>query len=176
MAQGSDFAMDKINNSLAYLFHEENPWVQNASNAPNVSLGEHVTTRIKQFYLMNKFKKRVLRVSFLNYPGYLYVCMVLCALRDFLLSSFNNHLCLFQVVADNLPNEQIDCIKQVFQMMDTDKNGDLSFEELKNGLHKIGHPVPDPDVKMLLDAVSFLSFFFSVSSFWHEFAFRVFNG
>ncbi|KAJ9701436.1 hypothetical protein PVL29_006682 [Vitis rotundifolia] len=101
------------------------PWIKNATSIPNVSLGENVRTRIKQFSLMNKFKKRVLRV-----------------------------------VADNLPNEQLDGIRKVFHMMDTDKNGNLSFEELKDGLHKIGHPVADPDVKMLIEAVSSFFFFF----------------
>lgn len=95
----------------------EHPWIRNADQARDVFLGEHVRMRIKQFSLMNKFKKRVLRV-----------------------------------VADNLPDEQIDGIKQLFNMMDIDKNGNLSFEELKDGLTKIGHPVTDPDVQMLIDA------------------------
>ena len=58
-------------------------------------------------------------------------------------------------MADNLPQEQIAGIKQMFHMMDTDKNGNLTFEELKDGLQMIGHPVADPDVQMLMDAVSF---------------------
>ncbi|XP_021658434.2 calcium-dependent protein kinase 24-like [Hevea brasiliensis] len=95
----------------------EHPWIHNASDVPNVNLGENVRAKIKQFSLMNKFKKRVLRV-----------------------------------VADNLPDEQVDGIKQMFYMMDTDNTGDLSFEELKNGLHNIGQPLPDPDVRMLMDA------------------------
>lgn len=60
----------------------------------------------------------------------------------------------FQVVADNLSEEQMDGIKEIFDMMDTDKNGNLSFEELKHGFHLIGHAVTDPDVKMLIEAVS----------------------
>ncbi|KAF2322151.1 hypothetical protein GH714_007916 [Hevea brasiliensis] len=95
----------------------EHPWIQNARDVPNVNLGENVGAKIKQFSLMNKFKKRVLRV-----------------------------------VADNLPDEQVDGIKQMFYMMDTDNTGDLTFEELKNGLHHIGQPLPDPDVRMLMDA------------------------
>lgn len=39
-------------------------------------------------------------------------------------------------------------------MMDTDKNGNLSFEELKDGLRMIGQSVADPEVQMLMDAVS----------------------
>lgn len=45
-------------------------------------------------------------------------------------------------------------IKQMFQMMDTDKNGNLNFQELKDGLYMFGQPVPDHDVQLLLDAVS----------------------
>ncbi|XVE81146.1 hypothetical protein DITRI_Ditri15bG0039200 [Diplodiscus trichospermus] len=95
----------------------ELPWIQNYNHAPNVNLGENVRTRIKQFSLMNKFKKKVLRV-----------------------------------VADNLPNEEIDSIVEMFRMMDTDENGNLSFEELRDGLKKIGHSVADPDVQMLMYA------------------------
>ncbi|XVF29275.1 hypothetical protein REPUB_Repub15cG0106800 [Reevesia pubescens] len=95
----------------------EHPWIQNVEHAPNVNLGENVRTKIKQFSLMNKFKKKVLRV-----------------------------------VADILPNEQIDSIIEMFRMMDTDENGDLSFEELRDGLQKIGLSVSDPDVQMLMDA------------------------
>ncbi|XP_039169380.1 calcium-dependent protein kinase 24-like [Eucalyptus grandis] len=96
---------------------EEHKWIQTVDKAPNVSLGQNVQTRIKQFSLMNKFKMKVLRV-----------------------------------VADNLPDEQVDHIKEMFHVMDTDKNGDLTFEELKHGLHKYGQQVADPDVQMLMDA------------------------
>ena len=70
------------------------------------------------------------------------------------------------MVADNLPDEQIDCMRKMFHMMDKDKNGNLSFEELKDGLSMIGHSLPDLDVKMLMDAVSSLPDFplFQVSS------------
>lgn len=40
----------------------DHPWLQNAQNAPNVSLGEIVRARLKQFSVMNKLKKRALRV------------------------------------------------------------------------------------------------------------------
>ncbi|KAL9252933.1 Calcium-dependent protein kinase 24-like protein [Drosera capensis] len=76
----------------------EHPWLQNANKIPDVPLGENVMTRIKQFYLMNKFKKKVLRV-----------------------------------VADNLSSREAEKIRSLFYMMDTDKNGNLSFEELKHG-------------------------------------------
>ncbi|GER40675.1 calcium-dependent protein kinase, partial [Striga asiatica] len=78
----------------------QSQWIQRADKVPDISLGEGVITRIKQFSLMNKFKKRVL-----------------------------------SVVADNLPDEQVDGIKEMFNMMDTDKNGNLNFQELKDGLY-----------------------------------------
>ncbi|KAL6293809.1 hypothetical protein ACE6H2_001951 [Prunus campanulata] len=95
----------------------DHPWIRKANQVPNVPLGGNVTLRIKQFSLMNKFKKKVLRV-----------------------------------VADNLPDDQIDGIRQLFNMMDIDNNGNLNFEELRDGLVKIGHHVTDPDVQMLMDA------------------------
>ncbi|XP_040934949.1 calcium-dependent protein kinase 32 isoform X2 [Gossypium hirsutum] len=43
----------------------EHPWLQNAKKAPNVLLGETVKARLKQFSIMNKLKKRALRVQLL---------------------------------------------------------------------------------------------------------------
>ncbi|KAK7278912.1 hypothetical protein RJT34_23951 [Clitoria ternatea] len=40
----------------------DHPWLQNAKKAPNVSLGETVRARLMQFSVMNKLKKRALRV------------------------------------------------------------------------------------------------------------------
>ncbi|GMI90090.1 calcium-dependent protein kinase 24 [Hibiscus trionum] len=59
---------------------------------------------------------------------------------------------VLRVVADNLPDEQVDSIIEMFRMMDTDENGNLSFEELRDGLRKIGHTLDDPDVQMLMEA------------------------
>lgn len=98
----------------------ESSWIQNAEKVSNVPLGDRVRSRIKQFSLMNKFKKRVLRV-----------------------------------VAENLPEDQVDGIKELFQMMDTDKNGHLNFQELKDGMYMIGQPLPDHDVQILLDAADY---------------------
>lgn len=44
-------------------FSADHPWMQNAKTAPNVPLGETVRARLKQFSVMNKFKKIALRVS-----------------------------------------------------------------------------------------------------------------
>ncbi|EXB99432.1 Calcium-dependent protein kinase 13 [Morus notabilis] len=40
----------------------EHPWLQNAKKAPNVPLGDIVKSRLKQFSMMNRFKRKALRV------------------------------------------------------------------------------------------------------------------
>ncbi|KAI4341434.1 hypothetical protein MLD38_026160 [Melastoma candidum] len=40
----------------------DHPWIQNAKKASNVPLGDIVRTRLKQFSMMNRFKKKALRV------------------------------------------------------------------------------------------------------------------
>lgn len=40
----------------------EHPWLQNAKKAPNVPLGDVVKSRLKQFSMMNRFKRKALQV------------------------------------------------------------------------------------------------------------------
>lgn len=58
------------------------------------------------------------------------------------------------MVAEHLPVEQLASFKEMFHKMDTNKNGTLTFDELKQGMHLIGQDVTDPDIQMLLEAVS----------------------
>jgi hypothetical protein len=44
----------------------DHPWLQNAKKAPNVPLGDIVRTRLRQFSVMNRFKKKALRVRILG--------------------------------------------------------------------------------------------------------------
>ena len=59
-----------------------------------------------------------------------------------------------KVVAKNLPAEDIENYTQMFQMIDKDKDGTLTLEELKEGLRINGHAVPETEIQMLLEAVS----------------------
>ena len=45
-------------------------------------------------------------------------------------------------------------IKDMFEQMDLNKDSMINFDELKLGLHKLGHQMPDADVQILMDAVS----------------------
>ncbi|PKA64265.1 Calcium-dependent protein kinase 8 [Apostasia shenzhenica] len=95
----------------------EHPWLLNANAVPDVPLGEAVRARLKQFSVMNKFKKKALLV-----------------------------------VTEHLPVEEIEGIKQMFHMMDTDRKGKLSLEELRKGLHLLEQHIPDLDIHMLMEA------------------------
>ncbi|KAH7838441.1 hypothetical protein Vadar_026384 [Vaccinium darrowii] len=95
----------------------EHPWIQNAKKAPNVPLGETVKARLKQFSVMNKLKKRALKV-----------------------------------IAEHLSSEEVAGIKEAFDKMDTNKRGKINLEELRVGLQKIGHQIPDADLQILMQA------------------------
>ncbi|XP_052175796.1 calcium-dependent protein kinase 32 [Diospyros lotus] len=95
----------------------DHPWLQNAKKAPNVSLGETVKSRLKQFSVMNKLKKRALRV-----------------------------------IAEHLSVEEAAGLKQGFQLMDTSNRGKINIDELRAGLQKLGHQIPDSDIQILMEA------------------------
>ncbi|KAI7750166.1 hypothetical protein M8C21_008466, partial [Ambrosia artemisiifolia] len=78
------------------------PWIQNEKKASNVPLGDIVRTRLKQFSVMNTFKKKVLRV-----------------------------------IAEHLSIEEVEVIKDMFTLMDSDGDGKVTFDELKAGLKKV---------------------------------------
>lgn len=142
----------------------EHPWLQNAKKAPNVSLGETVKARLKQFSVMNKLKKRALRVLYSSYMLHNKTIPPPIQLwrngirrnTSYLLFSFflsGNWLVDLQVVAEHLSVEEVAGIKDAFDMMDTGKQGKISLEEFKIGLHKLGHQIPEADVQILMEAV-----------------------
>lgn len=94
----------------------DHPWLQNAKKAPNVPLGDIVRMRLKQFSVMNRFKKKALRV-----------------------------------IAEHLSVEEVEVIRDMFSVMDTDNDGKVSFEELKAGLKKVGSKLAEPEMKMLME-------------------------
>ncbi|XP_010477091.1 PREDICTED: calcium-dependent protein kinase 10-like [Camelina sativa] len=92
------------------------PWIQNAKKAPNVPLGDIVRSRLKQFSMMNRFKKKVLRV-----------------------------------IAEHMSIQEVEVIKNMFSLMDDDKDGKITYEELKAGLQKVGSQLGEPEIKMLME-------------------------
>ncbi|ONH95326.1 hypothetical protein PRUPE_7G064300 [Prunus persica] len=95
----------------------DHPWLLNAKKAPNVSLGETVRARLKQFTVMNKLKKRALKV-----------------------------------IAEHLSMEEVAGIQEGFKLMDTTNKGKINIDELRVGLHKLGHQIPDGDLQIMMEA------------------------
>ncbi|BAU00608.1 hypothetical protein LR48_Vigan401s002600 [Vigna angularis] len=57
-----------------------------------------------------------------------------------------------KVIAENLSEEEIIGLKEMFKSMDTDNNGIITFEELKTGLPKLGTKISESEVKQLMEA------------------------
>ncbi|KAK6153366.1 hypothetical protein DH2020_013005 [Rehmannia glutinosa] len=100
-------------------FWADHPWLQNAKKASNVPLGDIVRARLKQFSVMNRFKKRALRV-----------------------------------IAEHLSVEEVEVIRDMFALMDTDDDGKVTYEELKAGLKKVGSQLAEPEIKLLMDVMA----------------------
>jgi calcium-dependent protein kinase len=59
------------------------------------------------------------------------------------------------VIAEHLSLEEVADIKKMFDSMDVNNKGQLTFEEFKAGLRKLGNKMHDSDLQMLMDAVSY---------------------
>lgn len=59
-----------------------------------------------------------------------------------------------QVIAENLSEEEIGGLKEMFKMIDTDNSGQITLEELKNGLERVGSVLKDSEIHWLMQAVS----------------------
>ncbi|KAI3970626.1 hypothetical protein MKX01_024273 [Papaver californicum] len=94
----------------------EHSWLQNAKKASNVPLGDIVRTRLRQFSVMNRLKKKAMRV-----------------------------------IAEQLSIEEVEVIRDMFKLMDTDNSGKITYEELKSGLQKVGSQLAEPEMKMLME-------------------------
>ncbi|KAM7525339.1 hypothetical protein LguiA_015241 [Lonicera macranthoides] len=60
-----------------------------------------------------------------------------------------------RVIAENLSEEEIAGLKEMFKMIDTDNSGQITLEELKNGLERVGANLKDSEIKSLMQAADF---------------------
>ncbi|KAJ1408244.1 Serine/threonine-protein kinase, active site [Sesbania bispinosa] len=58
-----------------------------------------------------------------------------------------------KVIAENLSEEEIIGLKEMFKSMDTDNSGTITFEELKAGLPKLGSKLSESEVRQLMEAI-----------------------
>ncbi|KAL4560647.1 hypothetical protein LXL04_032800 [Taraxacum kok-saghyz] len=57
-----------------------------------------------------------------------------------------------RVIAENLSEEEIAGLKEMFKMIDTDGSGQITLEELKKGLEKVGADLQDSEIVHLMEA------------------------
>ncbi|KAL3829410.1 hypothetical protein ACJIZ3_018212 [Penstemon smallii] len=57
-----------------------------------------------------------------------------------------------RVIADRLSEEEIGGLKELFRMIDTDDSGTITFDELKDGLKRVGSELMESEIKDLMDA------------------------
>ncbi|PHU14101.1 Calcium-dependent protein kinase isoform 2 [Capsicum chinense] len=71
---------------------------------------------------------------------------VLLRLKQFRASNKMKKLTL-KVIAENLSEEEIKGLKQMFNNMDTDGSGTITYEELKTGLSRLGSKLTEAEIK-----------------------------
>lgn len=59
-----------------------------------------------------------------------------------------------RVIAERMTEEEIGGLKELFKMIDTDGSGTITFEELKEGLKRVGSDLMEPEIRALMDAVN----------------------
>ncbi|KAK8494848.1 hypothetical protein V6N13_062481 [Hibiscus sabdariffa] len=57
-----------------------------------------------------------------------------------------------KVIAENLSEEEIKGLKAMFTNIDTDNSGTITYEELKEGLARLGSKLTESEVKQLMEA------------------------
>ncbi|KAL5566339.1 hypothetical protein UlMin_029503 [Ulmus minor] len=57
-----------------------------------------------------------------------------------------------RVIAERLSEEEIGGLKELFKMIDTDNSGTITFDELKEGLKRVGSELMESEIKDLMDA------------------------
>ncbi|KDP36877.1 hypothetical protein JCGZ_08168 [Jatropha curcas] len=57
-----------------------------------------------------------------------------------------------KVIAENLSEEEIQGLKQMFNNIDIDRSGTITYEELKAGLARLGSKLTEAEIKQLMDA------------------------
>ncbi|XP_022973821.1 calcium-dependent protein kinase SK5-like [Cucurbita maxima] len=57
-----------------------------------------------------------------------------------------------RVIAERLSEEEIGGLKELFKMIDMDNSGTITFDELKEGLKRVGSELMESEIKDLMDA------------------------
>lgn len=58
------------------------------------------------------------------------------------------------MIVEHLSEDEIVGLKEMFKMIDTDNSGQITFEELKIGLERVGANLKESEIYALMQAVS----------------------
>jgi len=59
---------------------------------------------------------------------------------------------VLKVIAESMSKEEIGGLKKLFEMFDTDNSSTITFDELKDGLKRLGSALSDNEIQTLMDA------------------------
>lgn len=82
-------------------------------------------------------------------------CAVVSRLKKFSAMNKLKKMAL-RVIAERLSEEEIGGLKELFKMIDTDKSGTITFEELKDSMRRVGSELMESEIQELLRAVNLL--------------------
>ena len=99
---------------------------------------------------MNRFKKKTMMASYSpsNFSFML------------LFFFFSHGQWTNQVIAQQLSVEEVGVVRNMFHLMDTDKDARITYEELKAGLQKVGSQLGEPEIKLIMESVRLFSLLF----------------
>lgn len=63
------------------------------------------------------------------------------------------HFLVLKVIAESLSEEEIGGLKELFKMIDTDNSGTITFDELKDGMRRVGSELMESEIQALMNAV-----------------------
>jgi hypothetical protein len=138
----------KYSLSVYYCEYTDHPWIREDGEAPDKPLDITVISRMKQFRAMNKLKKVALKViGCLDFVAFILV-------KDLILRANSSNIFRYnQVVAENLSDEEIMGLKEMFRSLDADNSGTITLEELRSGLPKLGTKISESEITQLMEAV-----------------------
>lgn len=62
-----------------------------------------------------------------------------------------------QVIAERLSEEEVTGLKKMFKAIDRDNSGEITFDELRDGLKKFGANPNEKEIQDLMEAVSIIT-------------------
>ncbi|KAF5935462.1 hypothetical protein HYC85_026591 [Camellia sinensis] len=150
---GMDFIMRKVFLMLFYVGHidfSSDPWPSISNSAKDL---------VKKMLRADP-KERLSATEVLNHPWMRedgeasdkpLDIAVLTRMKQFRAMNKLKKVAL-KVIAENLSEEEIVGLKEMFKSMDTDNSGTITFEELKAGLPKLGTKLSESEVMQLMES------------------------